>query len=119
LLSYPHFKSARCHGVPFALPIKTTSTAANLDPRSAKYHERVIFLTYATAAPKISFICALVNAASTIPKTAVRAIVMPILRSVLLTWYRMKIVKAGNSDAQKIAAYLKTSLVVWMKTESL
>ena len=76
-------------------------------------------MTYAAAAPKISFICALVNAASTMPKTAVRAIVMPILRSVLLTWYRMKIVKAGNNDAKMMAAYLKSSLAVWMTTESL
>ena len=74
--------------------------------------------THAAVAPKISFICALVKAARMMPNAVVRAIVIAIRRSVLFTWYKISIVRAGSNDARRIAEYLKINLVVQINFES-
>ena len=103
--------------MPFALPIKTTSTAANLfyvndfplDP----------CVTYAAVAPKISFIFAVVHNLKKIPIAVVSPTVIQIRTTVLLTWSSQSISSAGKSEAIMVADIENPILVDWINLVSL
>ena len=98
------------------LPIKTTSTAANLQAISKKGSFEVIKeWTHAATAPKISCFFASVKNASAIEKSPVKRMTRPMRTTIILTKYKTKTQTVGSSeDMAAESALLARAMAGWL-----